>query len=190
MKSFVIVAAALLSLAVANPVGPGKPYCYCKPPICPMELIAECKCKNSAAQSCYESYLAQGIQCPKPTPQVCGILARDPIVVPTATKPLPTAKPSLIPLGPSCAGFIGLSCPDASMTCIDAPNDGCDPKHGGADCPGICVGPRVTCGGLKGGKCPAQYKCVDDPNDSCDPLKGGADCIGICVWAGGWLEES
>lgn len=30
----------------------------------------ECKCKNAAAQACYEQNLANGIQCPKPVPQV------------------------------------------------------------------------------------------------------------------------
>jgi hypothetical protein len=38
-----------------------------------------------------------------------------------------------------CGGFAGLSCPDG-MSCVDDPNDDCDPDRGGADCIGICVG--------------------------------------------------
>ncbi|KAF2748146.1 hypothetical protein M011DRAFT_486013 [Sporormia fimetaria CBS 119925] len=58
-------------LPVFPPVLPMK--CRCEPPICPMELIAECKCKNAAAESCYVSMTAKGIKCPKPVPQVCGV---------------------------------------------------------------------------------------------------------------------
>ena len=39
---------------------------------------------------------------------------------------------------PACGGFIGLECPD-DLLCIDDPSDRCDPRRGGADCPGICV---------------------------------------------------
>jgi hypothetical protein len=37
-----------------------------------------------------------------------------------------------------CGGIAGIQCP-SGMDCIDNPNDSCDPKHGGADCGGICV---------------------------------------------------
>ncbi|KAK0728857.1 hypothetical protein B0T26DRAFT_639862 [Lasiosphaeria miniovina] len=37
-----------------------------------------------------------------------------------------------------CGGFIGRACLDGKR-CIDDPRDDCDPKHGGADCGGICV---------------------------------------------------
>jgi hypothetical protein len=37
----------------------------------------------------------------------------------------------------SCGGFGGFPCAPGK-SCIDAP-DSCDPAHGGADCPGICV---------------------------------------------------
>lgn len=39
---------------------------------------------------------------------------------------------------PSCGGFAGRPCP-RGLKCYDKPNDGCDPKKGGADCPGICL---------------------------------------------------
>ncbi|KAF2463130.1 uncharacterized protein BDR25DRAFT_246289, partial [Lindgomyces ingoldianus] len=89
--------------------------------------------------------------------------------------------------GPRCGGFAGLPCPDG-LKCVDDPRDDCDPKHGGADCIGVCVGPRIACGGLKGLSCPTNYTCIDDPTDGCDPAKGGADCGGICIWSGGILE--
>lgn len=37
-----------------------------------------------------------------------------------------------------CGGFAGIPC-GAGEVCIDDPSDGCDPAHGGADCPGICT---------------------------------------------------
>ncbi|OBT71458.1 hypothetical protein VF21_10600 [Pseudogymnoascus sp. 05NY08] len=37
-----------------------------------------------------------------------------------------------------CGGFVGKSCPQG-LFCYDVPNDGCDPKNGGADCGGVCV---------------------------------------------------
>jgi hypothetical protein len=87
-----------------------------------------------------------------------------------------------------CGGFAGFVCP-SGYTCVDIPNDGCDPKNGGADCLGVCKPkppsppkPKM-CGGFAGIQCPAGQVCVDDPSDSCDPQNGGADCSGICVTA-------
>ena len=37
-----------------------------------------------------------------------------------------------------CGGFAGLPCPEG-MSCVDDPDDSCDPANGGADCGGICV---------------------------------------------------
>lgn len=37
-----------------------------------------------------------------------------------------------------CGGIAGFPCPDG-MTCVDNPADDCDPKKGGADCPGMCT---------------------------------------------------
>ena len=36
-----------------------------------------------------------------------------------------------------CGGIAGIACP-AGLTCVDNPDDSCDPAHGGADCGGIC----------------------------------------------------
>lgn len=37
-----------------------------------------------------------------------------------------------------CGGITGTRCPDG-QTCIDDPNDTCDPEQEGADCSGICA---------------------------------------------------
>ena len=37
----------------------------------------------------------------------------------------------------ACGGIAGTRCPQGK-TCVDDPTDDCDPKRGGADCPGIC----------------------------------------------------
>jgi hypothetical protein len=80
-----------------------------------------------------------------------------------------------------CGGFAGTPCAEG-FTCVDDPNDSCDPNHGGADCGGICVeDPHQMCGGFAGLQCPSGQTCVDDPGDDCNPTKGGADCSGICV---------
>ena len=84
-----------------------------------------------------------------------------------------------------CGGIAGIEGP-AGQACVDDPDDGCDPKAGGADCGGICVeqpGPTF-CGGIAGFPCPKGETCIDDPNDNCDPKAGGADCGGICVEGG------
>lgn len=67
-------------------------------------------------------------------------------------------KPTKV--GEFCGGIAGIPCPDGQK-CIDDPNDDCDPKHGGADCGGICIGPS-DCGGVMCGK---GMVC-------CNPLKG------------------
>lgn len=49
----------------------------------------------------------------------------------------------------SCGGIAGKLCADGT-SCVDDPNDSCDPKKGGADCMGICqaatpVAPPKSC---------------------------------------------
>lgn len=39
--------------------------------------------------------------------------------------------------GQFCGGIAGIPCPEG-FVCKDVPGDGCDPLHGGADCPGRC----------------------------------------------------
>ena len=40
-----------------------------------------------------------------------------------------------------CGGIAGILCPKG-FVCVDDPRDDCDPRHGGADCSGICVRKR------------------------------------------------
>lgn len=111
--------------------------------------------------------------------------------------PLPTSRPTgPRPTGAPCGGFAGIPCEGPGEVCVDNPSDDCDPKHGGADCIGVCVPleppftstttspPKPTgtpCGGFPGTPCKGLGEiCVDDPSDNCDP-KHAADCIGVCV---------
>lgn len=89
-----------------------------------------------------------------------------------------------VPAPSFCGGIAGFPCPDG-QTCVDNPDDGCDPNAGGADCGGSCTdSPLPTfCGGIAGFPCPEDESCVDDPSDDCDPNAGGADCGGICAAA-------
>jgi hypothetical protein len=79
-----------------------------------------------------------------------------------------------------CGGIGGITCPPG-LTCVDAPNDDCDPNNGGADCTGVCTREEkpLECAGFTGASCPDGYECVDTP-DECDPNNGGADCPGFC----------
>jgi hypothetical protein len=62
---------------------------------------------------------------------------------------------------PSCGGFAGSPCPGMGQ-CVDVPNDGCDPMHGGADCPGQCeCSVAATCAqGMTWDPSPAVCACV------------------------------
>lgn len=44
-------------------------------------------------------------------------------------------KPST---GAFCGGIAAIACPEG-LTCVDNPQDTCDPNTGGADCGGICM---------------------------------------------------
>lgn len=74
-----------------------------------------------------------------------------------------------------CGGFGGLECPDG-FTCVDDPNDGCDPDNGGADCGGICVEEPQSCGGFAGLTCGEGQYCHYDAQLQC----GAADHLGEC----------
>lgn len=37
-----------------------------------------------------------------------------------------------------CGGIANIQCHGQNESCVDDPNDACDPAHGGADCGGIC----------------------------------------------------
>ena len=44
--------------------------------------------------------------------------------------------------GTFCGGFAAIRCAEG-FTCVDDPNDSCDPNVGGADCGGICEAEKV-----------------------------------------------
>ncbi len=72
----------------------------------------------------------------------------------------------------SCGGLLGGPCPGAG-TCVDDPNDKCDPAAGGADCPGICTCvDNVLCTvGSKFDGSPSVCACVPVTADPCPPDK-------------------
>jgi len=59
------------------------------------------------------------------------------------------------PKAPACGGIAGIPCPGFGK-CVDNPNDGCDPKTGGADCGGLCT-------------CIDTVDCVKDSHFDSDP---------------------
>jgi hypothetical protein len=127
------------------------------------DVVRDCE----VPPTCEGKECAEGEHC-ELTPVVC------------ITAPCP-AIPECVADEITCGGFTGKPCP-GDLTCVDDPDDDCDPKNGGADCGGICVPqPGPFCGGIAGFACPGAGQCVDDPTDSCDPEMGGADCGGNCV---------
>lgn len=86
-----------------------------------------------------------------------------------------------------CGGPSAIVCP-RGMSCIDDPNDKCDPTKDGLNCPGKCVAGgggqskiKQPCGGPSQITCIGGMICVDDPSDQCDPTKDGLNCLGMCV---------
>ncbi|WP_257462548.1 hypothetical protein [Archangium lipolyticum] len=50
--------------------------------------------------------------------------------------------------GEFCGGIAAIRCAEG-LSCVDDPNDGCDPNQGGRDCGGICVAQteqQLSCG--------------------------------------------
>lgn len=69
----------------------------------------------------------------------------EPAVEPApAAQPADAPEPAADPEVPTnadgaqmCGGIAGFQCPEGH-TCVDDPNDGCDPSENHADCAGIC----------------------------------------------------
>jgi hypothetical protein len=88
-----------------------------------------------------------------------------------------------------CGGIASLPCSDGTLnTCVDSPNDGCDPNAGGADCGGICH----QCGNVAA-KCQPGYhfdwldcNCVQDPTPPADCRTTGCGVGRYCTycWTG------
>ncbi|WP_375765437.1 hypothetical protein NR798_27405 [Archangium gephyra] len=66
---------------------------------------------------------------------VAGIAFLGSACSPTADASTQTA--ALAQGGEFCGGIAGIPC-DEGFTCVDDPNDDCDPNQGGRDCGGIC----------------------------------------------------
>jgi len=90
--------------------------------------------------------------------------------------------------GPFCGGFAGIACPGAG-SCVDDPNDGCDPARGGADCGGVCEcsAAAASCPeGVPFDDSPDVCACVEPVNPcaavlcpvntTCDVVDGEARC--------------
>jgi hypothetical protein len=89
--------------------------------------------------------------------------------------------------GPFCGGIAGIDCPGLGQ-CGDDPNDGCDPKNGGADCGGRCTCEALAkCqGGYIFDSSPEVCDCVlEDPciattcltGTTCQVIDGNAYCL-------------
>ncbi|NMO20696.1 hypothetical protein HPC49_30470 [Pyxidicoccus fallax] len=68
----------------------------------------------------------------KPLAFLTAALLAMPMGIATAQEPEPIA-----PEGAACGGIAGVTCPEG-YSCVDNPQDDCDPNAGGADCAGIC----------------------------------------------------
>lgn len=83
-----------------------------------------------------------------------------------------------------CGGIANIPC-GPNETCVDDPNDGCDPSKGGADCSGICVPdmppypPPPSCWGAwldQNGLCRTPADGVYPPECCAGPKCGDARC--------------
>ncbi|KAF1991891.1 hypothetical protein K402DRAFT_399847 [Aulographum hederae CBS 113979] len=71
MKTFVFLPLFLSSVLAAGPLStPAPTGCTCPAVLCPLELVAECNCRNRAEKECYDS-LPKSCYMPSPTPRVC-----------------------------------------------------------------------------------------------------------------------
>ena len=68
---------------------------------------------------------------------VAGIALLGSGCLPTADAADQTAALTEAQDGGFCGGFAGIPCAQG-LTCVDDPNDDCDPNQGGRDCGGIC----------------------------------------------------
>jgi hypothetical protein len=137
------------------------PTCTCEPVFCAQVFPQSCVCANNNKKRCWEKCGG-----PKPELEVCPDPTLEPTPPPTKTPTrkrcgggrgnqhlvcdedeVCIAEPGTC--GPPCDGFgvcvkdklcggiAGFGCP-TGQSCIDDPRDDCDPKHGGADCGGLC----------------------------------------------------
>jgi hypothetical protein len=124
---------------------------------------------------------------PKPDAAAPDTTANVPEPAPGSTEVAPDPEPPPSPdappsdgVGPppsgdaACGGYAGKQCPEG-FTCVDDPNDGCDPTRGGRDCGGLCrAGSGSTGGGAACGKatCKQGEVCCNASCGVCTPPGG------------------
>jgi len=114
---------------------PAPEVCACVAPEPPIDACASARCAagthcvvEDGQATCAPDDPCVLVDCPSDRPR-CEVVDGEPLCV--AAEPPPVTAPF-------CGGFAGFACPGAG-TCVDNPNDECDPANGGADCGGICV---------------------------------------------------
>lgn len=142
--------------AVGYTCDPNVGGCVANPPVDPCTYIKcaagyTCDSKVGACVAnqptiCQLAKCANGYHCEEPTGCVPNTFDCSTVRCAAGTQNVPTLGCCL----PQCGGIRGLAC-GKGATCVDVPNDGCDPKNGGADCGGVCVG-----GSGSGGQISAQ----------------------------------
>jgi PrcB C-terminal len=97
-----------------------------------------------------------------------------------------------------CGGIAAFPCPD-NLTCVDNPDDDCDPNNGGADCGGICVcvQNKLCARGAIFDPSPEVCACVADPSadpcaavrcragSHCEVVNDQASCVPDAPFCGG-----
>jgi hypothetical protein len=126
-------------------------YCCCGDCV----FVQTCTCTAADGWMCY-SLVA--LPCPSPCPGGGNVTSSNVTGTPCGSRGLepcpdgqtcidPDLTDSCTPLADcpgicapiqTCGGFAGFRCPEG-LTCVDDPNDSCDPMAGGADCGGICL---------------------------------------------------
>jgi hypothetical protein len=104
--------------------------CACVPEEPPVDACAAVRCAAGThcelvgdAATCAADDACALADCPPDRPQ-CEVVDNEAVCT--------AAQPSVF-----CGGIAAFQCP-GSASCVDNPNDGCDPTAGGADCGGIC----------------------------------------------------
>ncbi|KAK6510599.1 hypothetical protein TWF506_009702 [Arthrobotrys conoides] len=103
-----------------------EPFPYTKPP-CPSKTTAKPTPTPAGPRKCGG---LQGLQCKKG--ETC-------IDDPKSPCGIAVDCLGICIVEQFCGGFAGFPCKNKGDVCIDDPRDDCDPKHGGADCGGLCV---------------------------------------------------
>ncbi|HEU4577700.1 MAG TPA: hypothetical protein VFS67_05570 [Polyangiaceae bacterium] len=135
--------------------------CACVPEEPPVDACASVRCRagthceviDDRAQCIVDEQVNPCAAVLCPAPSTCEVVGGQGVCTPIETT--------------FCGGIAAFPCP-GSGTCVDNPNDGCDPRRGGADCGGIC-------------ECNIRALCVPglvfDPSPSvcaCVPADGGS----------------